>query len=174
MPASGVEPQASGVESQAFGVESQASHGWEAWRWDAQQWDQRQWEAQQWGPLQWESRRDVHGWVGYPTEAYWSDACWSETVVPQVSPSSAYIVAASHKSKGTTDYFAINKVIATADRSTLLPLLDHYRMTEQSLNIVNIATLLHKAGKLRMRLPDSVVAFVVASLERSENIFGRN
>ena len=102
-----------------YDVESQA--------WSSQEWEAWQWEAQQLGPRQWETRQwDVYGWGGYPAEMHWSNACLSEMPVPEVPFSTAYALTTSHRSEALPDYFAINKTLTSADRSTLLPILDHF------------------------------------------------
>ena len=53
---------------------------------------------------------------------------------------------------------------AAKNRGQFLGLLDDLSKTNVKLNIVNIATILHRGGKLRLSLPCHVVTFLAATL----------
>ena len=65
-------------------------------------------------------------------------------------------------------YFETNKKIveaaATRDPKTFLNLLDDLCKSRIQLNHVNVATILHKSAKARLRIPDHVVSFFAETL----------
>ena len=65
-------------------------------------------------------------------------------------------------------YIETNKKIIEAaadrDRKTFLNLLDDLCKSKTQLNQVNVATILHKSAKSRLRIPDHVVSFFAETL----------
>ena len=65
-------------------------------------------------------------------------------------------------------YFETNKKIVEAaaarDPKTFLNFLDDLYKSKRQLNKVNVATILHKSAKARLRIPDHVVSFFAETL----------
>ena len=64
------------------------------------------------------------------------------------------------------EYVQKNREITEAarDPSTLLNLLETYAGNGERLNMVNITTILHRLGKLRLWIPENIVRFLTESI----------
>ena len=69
--------------------------------------------------------------------------------------------------EGWTEAITIQKAIvgASDDNMRFLLLLDGFCNTNQKLNLVNIATILHRGGKMRLDLPKHVLIFLADALK---------
>ena len=83
---------------------------------------------------------------------------------PAESYSNCSMLQLSGKFEGTAADLNECIIKAALDEHIFLVFLDGLCTEQAVLNVVNVSTILHRAGRLRLRLPDHIIEYLVATL----------
>lgn len=85
--------------------------------------------------------------------------CTGPTSIPPPPPHNWNLTSESYEAMTNREIIA-----EAVSKSRVLRLLEDYRATRRRLNLFNICTILHRAGKLRLCLPSNVIVYLIGEL----------